>query len=221
MPIINMVYKKKKWWKPWANTIAYYPLTSETTVNDMSGNWHNLTASWTQDFWVHWWVDSVSFNWTQTLTASWLLPWTATQELTINQRFYIVSIPSDVDGKIWWTEKSSNSAYAKWTTPEWMWLNMWSSELYTWVQPIWKWVFSSQSIKDWYANWTILWDGINYSQTSTGAVNLNNIGTNFTLGNSSNRRLSCYVSNVIIENKARTAQEIANYYNLTKSNYGL
>jgi len=41
MPIINMVYKKKKGWKPWANTIAYYPLKENS--NDLSWNWNNGT----------------------------------------------------------------------------------------------------------------------------------------------------------------------------------
>ena len=45
MPIINMVYKKKKWWKPWANTLAYFPLTDNE--NDVLGN-YTLPISWTK-----------------------------------------------------------------------------------------------------------------------------------------------------------------------------
>ena len=31
-------------WEPWADTVAYYPLTSTTTNTDQSGNWHTLTT---------------------------------------------------------------------------------------------------------------------------------------------------------------------------------
>lgn len=35
----------EEWRKPWANTVAYRPLNSTTTVNDMSGNGYNLTQT--------------------------------------------------------------------------------------------------------------------------------------------------------------------------------
>ena len=46
MPILNMVYYAAEWggwWKPWANTIAYYDF--ENNLNDTSGNWNNATWS--------------------------------------------------------------------------------------------------------------------------------------------------------------------------------
>lgn len=40
-----MVYKKKKWWKPWANTILYLPM--ETDYQDHSSNQYTMTLnSW-------------------------------------------------------------------------------------------------------------------------------------------------------------------------------
>ena len=48
-------------WKPWSNTIAYYPLTSTTTVNDMSGNNRNLTNH-SVSFNTYDWVNCAYFN---------------------------------------------------------------------------------------------------------------------------------------------------------------
>ena len=44
------------WWQPWVNTLAYYPLDSINTVNDLSWNNHTLTNNWIT-FWTYNWVD--------------------------------------------------------------------------------------------------------------------------------------------------------------------
>ena len=55
MPIINIVYEEHKWWKPWANTIAYYKF--DWNLNDSSGNNRNLSmytgsfSYWTLSSW--------------------------------------------------------------------------------------------------------------------------------------------------------------------------
>ena len=46
---------------PWSSTIAYYPLNSSTTVNDMSGNGYTLTNDWAS-FWTYGWVDCAYFG---------------------------------------------------------------------------------------------------------------------------------------------------------------
>lgn len=62
MPIINMVYKKKKWWKPWANTLLYLPL--ESNITDQSWNSRSTSAT-NVSFTTVWWLASASIpsNW--------------------------------------------------------------------------------------------------------------------------------------------------------------
>ena len=67
MPIINLVYEEPREWKPWANTIAYYPLTSVSTVNDMSGNNKTLTNYNNVQFWTYNGVDCCYCNGTNRL----------------------------------------------------------------------------------------------------------------------------------------------------------
>ena len=64
MPIINMVYKKKWKWKPWANTILYLPLESD--VVDESGKGRTTSATsvtfttvggiQSAHVWTTWWI---------------------------------------------------------------------------------------------------------------------------------------------------------------------
>ena len=62
-------------WQPWANTVAYYPLTSTTTVNDLSGNGYTLSTHDTlPTFWIYQWVDCASFN-SNSLKTSSVNPW--------------------------------------------------------------------------------------------------------------------------------------------------
>lgn len=55
---------RPSWWQPWANTIAYYPLTTSSTVNDMKWTWplYNLTNNGNATFWTYGWVDCVYIN---------------------------------------------------------------------------------------------------------------------------------------------------------------
>jgi len=83
MPIINMVYKKKKGWKPWANTIAYYKF--DWNLNDSSGNNHNFSGTnMTVTYWtLSWWAKYIHFpNWAWANTQSWM-PY-STSSYTIN-----------------------------------------------------------------------------------------------------------------------------------------
>ena len=60
--LFNSVYGGKWWWgwKPWANTIAYYPLTAN--ANDYSGNWYNATNSGVTFSETNWWYFSAVKN---------------------------------------------------------------------------------------------------------------------------------------------------------------
>ena len=59
---MSAVYKWEdlvRWWKPWANTVAYYPLKED--ANDYSGNNRNGTAS-NVNFTTLNWIECAYFN---------------------------------------------------------------------------------------------------------------------------------------------------------------
>ena len=67
-----------------------------------------------------------------------------------------------------------------------------------------------------YINWNLI-----HSQSYSNSATSWNLFLNGTGNYSSNYYTSWRISELIIENKARTATEISNYYNWTKANYGL
>ena len=228
MPILNMIYWATwggGWWKPWANTLAYYPLTSTTTVNDESGNSLNLTNSNTQ-FWTYNWVDCAYFNGTNaglrqdTLTTSYI--WT-----TFTWSAFIcpystwdiaVSTMSNVGTKsqiVLQVNKSRNKfAYN---------LGDWSN----WIDIDYS---STVSANTWY-HLVITHDS---SNNVIGYLNWNQVvaSTWWVWQTTTNFWIWCYVysnneiyygkgyvSNVVLENKVWSAQEVSDYYDQTKSNY--
>ena len=65
---------------------------------------------------------------------------------------------------------------------------------------------------------------MNWTQVSTWSSTITFISTVLCIGGGSwtssvDNFFNGYMSDVIIENKVRTAQEISDYYNATKSNY--
>lgn len=232
MPIINMVYKKKKWWKPWANTIAYYPLTSTTTVNDLSGNGYTLTQNTWVTFQNNQWVSSARIYGTD---GSWFSFWLTQSSLstaaiwtvfTLNYywlaEWYIRAWSSI---RVWWWKWFNASLF-------WVWVgnnnanaemlnssigtigssekitnnirynlcftyNNWQEKLYLNGVEVASWTYTIASSSD-----TIFWIGVSFGRDNYYASRW------------------C-ASNVILENKARTAQEVADYYNSTKANYWL
>lgn len=55
----------ESWWKPNANTLAYYPL--DWSLNDESWNWLNLTSSWLS------WETLSSWRKVASVTNTWYL----------------------------------------------------------------------------------------------------------------------------------------------------
>jgi hypothetical protein len=94
MVIMNLVYGVNWWWgwwwQPWANTIAYYPL--ETDTNDYSWNGYNLTPS----------------NITYTTLSSWLKVATFNGSNSKAQTFSFYSA--------WWDFTVSMWIYGDWLT---------------------------------------------------------------------------------------------------------
>ena len=200
------IYVWNNEWLPGENTIAYYPLTSTSTVNDMktSGTKYNLTNYNNVQFWTYHWVDCANFSGNSMILYNSSNP-SISWDFTLNVRCWVNNTSSTVQR----------------------------------VLQIWQ--FAGQNIYIWVANWYIDWtnltvspgqrNNIIYSRSWSSLwlyVNSNWITVSNTvnwtwlyIGRSDGNQFSFYwnISEAIIEDKARTAKEVQNYYNSTKANY--
>ena len=188
-------------WKPNENTVAYFPFSEDA----LDVTWNNtLTNNWTQDWLWRKFSSASVIN-----TVSWTVGY-INYRLKINtaltgNKWICVSgqkgtgyYPSHNESRM--TQKIfvwNDSSYWLWWTVTylpsyWTWHNL--SYWYDWTKTIY-------SI-DW-VTWTLYnWEGYHFDNAF-----LVSEGADVT------------ISNLILETVARTAEEIADYYNYTKSNY--
>lgn len=205
------------WWAPWANTIAYRPLNSTSTINDMKWHWtaYNLTASWNPSYWTLW----VTLTW-QKLG----LPSIPEQAKTVccwlkinswNTWTYAAVYDLQISGSILWRiwTKSGNNVFIaqsdKPSTKQWSLSNRddWKRKLlcFTW----------DNNVCTLYINWQQEGTVNSWSSMPWQPIV-------WVMGWTINEwTQNCDISEFIIESVARTAQEVSDYYNLTKWNYWL
>lgn len=208
-------------WQPWANTLAYYPLTSTSTVNDMSGNNRNLTNNWSTTFWTYWGISCASMNW---YLYNWSLSWTLTT-LTMSCWFWEISKGKNYYLFMWlkswtsWTDTNNLFFMYEWEgrpSGTWFGLQYWESwSINSWTATS-KWAWH---------NWVITWDWsvikayLDGTQVATRnrttAVARNTIMLWW--GSFADK----YMSEAIYENVCWNAQKVSAYYNQTKWNYWL
>lgn len=215
------VYIWNDTWLPNKNTVAYFPFENDTL--DHSWKWTIVTASWTPTksdiwYWFSWWTYIKT-----TLSESsliWTLPYT------------IIMWAKWVSWTTWLTNYSPlyTTTYYSWWTYSWSEWRLWSSNVfytsrYWSEQPLtlnWsdstKWnllVFVlSWNSQDIYQNWQLIWQWTaSYRMSASSSFSFPS--------NSSDswRNKGTRLSNVIIENTPRTAEQVAWYYNQTKSQY--
>lgn len=211
-------------WAPWANTVAYYPLNSTTTVNDMSWNNKNLTNYNNVPFWTYQWVSCASFNGSSQYLGLWA-------KFTLWNTYTVLS---------WYWHNSWNNGmvYCQWASSSlypslwlWYWVNSSKVSVHSWTGGSNTRITSTVSSNNW--KW-VLWVFVfnngtarlyeNNTQTVSGSLSAPwTWWENFYvwMWRAWYNYFSGLISNLIIENKARTAQEISNYYNSTKSKYWL
>lgn len=213
---------RPSWWKPWANTVAYYPLTSTTTTSDESWNGYDLSDYWTTTTFVT--KDGVScaymdgstnllYNSTLTDTFIWQT-FTVSYWITDTNQWAVTAV---VDNPYnWW-----GLYYEPWIAGgrlRWEFLNNWTPVR----------LMPNVTATSWWHHilMTHASDGsaaifYDWEQKATGNCSLWFGGWQFTIWwvVSIPAYFVGYFSNVILENKARTAKEVSDYYNLTKWNY--
>ena len=192
---------------PWVNTVLYMPLEWNTT--DMSLNPKTITNDWNA------WYSTISsglqvlnLTWSQYLSTS-LDIWTT---FTVN--FYLYLSWTTIQ-MIWSYGPDSNLwlFHSGWDLVTWSWNNIAipSFNLNSWHLIT---IVNSWSERKTYMDWTLK-STFNISITYT-SWKIFYIGSN----NTSFKTTWMY-SKFILENKARTAQEISDYYNATKATYGI
>lgn len=247
MAIFNSVYKSfKQWWQPWVNTLGYWPLTSTTTTSDESGNNLNLTnageAIWETVDWISCMycngnVSGTGYVYTTALT-------TPPTDITINIRakasndwtweyarwLFDTNFGYLPEWNNWirWEFYSGNGYPYVLVGNWWDWCP-WSFNEFDYTGVIYS-AIQSRTLwtvtYDWsthdvaiYRNWVLA-----TSWTISAHIPTTWWTDNFTLwigwrDHAVNRRWKWWISKTILESKARTAQEIADYYDQTKWDY--
>lgn len=207
-------------YKPGVNTVAYYPLNSMTAVNDMSWNSRDLINN-NVAFQTFWWVDCWYFNTSSYVYRnSSLFTWNPVFTVSLYAR--AISF-SNINARSLWGIWGPYYNYS-------FWLFYWSdtatllcvwarqNDKGTWYAGDTNWHHIVFAYSSW--NWTIYvdWSKI---YTWTRSPNIQNsktvIWANVILGD----WFDWYISEFIVENRARTSDEIATYFNKTKANYWL
>ena len=220
MAIFNTVYGGEWKWKPWANTIAYYPLN--WNLNDSSGNWYNSIASW-------WTLSYPSNKYLQ--LSSWysrfqspLWWWVLTSELTIsvwekdipyNSENTIFCIWVDGISGSWWCYRLlwNNWGYKVWTTNGITWIE-------TSVYPTTSWIWHHLVAILKPSNYIKIYIDGTLKETKTISYNPRNPWWYMALWQTTtSQSISWYLDEIILENKERTAEKISKYYKSTKWNY--
>ena len=207
-----------QWWQPWPNTVAYYPLTSVSTVNDMSWNSHTLTNS-NVTFGVNQWVDCAVSSGSNYLYANITsIPlWSSARTMSV--WVYINSMTNSAEYNT--IGYGTNGAHESFQLYQSGYNNISLRLYYDDALASWN--------SDWYQNWINImatYDGstarlyVNWEQKATSNVSLSTSWSTFYIWkhfvpNGTN----WYISEVIIEDKCWTAQDISNYYDQTKWDY--
>lgn len=207
-------------WEPWANTIAYYPLEIDT--NDYSGNNRNLTNSWVLFVNNIWWATIPIWYWDGWDRAyrTWDYQLSAWYTLSLRQKALSSSTQFIFDMR-------NNNQYWQWfylmvengnfsvrqqisSSSEEEFNRGWDSNRNHWVLT---WTGSVWTV---YFNWTQVKQASIANSINTTNWTVLSLWTRYSWATSP---FTWYISKMIIENVAWTADEIADYYNQTKANY--
>ena len=225
-------------WNPWANTLLYLPLESD--IKDYSWNnrdvstnsWMTQSTVWGKACYVvgnTWWINL----WTWAL--SWIKP--STNQFTFSLRINVSSTSSPNRCYFEWAVYNQYRLYLgrEYNTkkPRFLVIKNNADNMTVMNNAAWdnQWSLITFTINDgtvnFYINWVkdshypITWVDNHWFGTRTSTSEQWIWLFNIRDWLSSNGAANCAVSNCIMESVARTAQEVANYYNQTKSNYGL
>lgn len=214
---------------PWVNTLAYYPLDSINTLNDMKWSWtaYNLINTGSVTFGVNAGVDCASFDgW----VSSWLYNYSLSLGVPVAQTVLVWIYITRWDSsnyfqtiyRIWYTNNAQlwtwynnnfNGGWPVLSLSQW-----WATES----------VASGSLLNQWHlltnvSNWTSSIQYIDWVQyqTLTNTLSATQVGIYVWRASGTNDNLTWYLSNLIVEDKVWAPQEISDYFDATKSGYGI
>ena len=210
--LINTVTPSKFPRKPWENTILYLPMTSNFDDATWNNTMSNSGATIVDLNWVKCWYfnskrltcSASSLN-TMTKTMSvwvyitgdsnWWIIW-SNHKWTWSWDYLIISSSRLIYEAIYWTSNSKDIIYNNSISKNW-----WHHICVAWTNM--------------YLDNTLVWSNSNMWTFSSWY--------SYTIWQQNNWDNSYiwYMSKLIVENVARTADEISDYYNSTKSTYWL
>lgn len=198
---------------PWA--VAYYPLTQNG--NDYSWNWNHLTTVWTITYSNQWaetalWPSNYLYNANPTNIPIWNSPRTYAFWAYVTTNGYPVYIWWNSAGQAFIVNYRTSSQWHL-TTFSYDWTrltrpaNWWYCHVCTYDWSTWKWYVNNSEIYSWSIT----------TNTTTGIWVFNNI----TWTDSGASNFSWKVWHLAIIGRVRTATERTDYFNQTKSLYGI
>ena len=228
-PLINHwfigTWHKELGRRPWVNTIAYYPLKWD--LNDYSGNGYNAESSWGTITYPN--NKYADFSAAYARFPNGYSSGTTTDDITISLWARDITssqwegnmfvMGQDWFGDWWWAlirAVNSNNDYSAYIVTWWAMQTTSAYNVSSWV-----WHHFVETVSptnremkfyiDWVLKETV---SINSSMRIDGKSAIGKVG-NYT------HNVNWDISEIINERKARTAQEILDYYNQTKANYWL
>ena len=239
----NEQIKTEFWWKPWANTIAYYKLESD--INDYSWSWRNWTIrAWSLSYWTSGWTKQVAFFNRNTVFSIPNIAWTySTYTFNVWCKPTWTDFWQEIFDNVW--TNNTNNVYLNFngsTSTQEQW-SSWRKNFAFQYRPWWwsssyatpRWT-ADLSINTWY-NVCVIWNSswvklyLNWSKigevSNTWTIILNNYSSWVwwawiwwrlsTLQNF----FRWYLSEFIFENVNWSESDLVKYVNKTKSKYGL
>lgn len=219
-------------WQPWANTIAYYPLISD--IKDYSWNWHNGTIIWNSgSFETIWWKQAYKF---------WYSWWGSSSgmDTRIDTWVQISTLPITLVARYYWlggSDRQTIISNSSWNNSRCYAIRNWVPRIYidngtgsdrntgqNLSTGVWSNIIAviQSGATQLYINWQL--KNSNSSWTNYSTNNTFKIGYLWLQDTAIwyyHYWWNGYLADVILEDKARTAEEVADYYNQTKGNYGL
>ena len=207
----------KQRWQPWANTVAYYEF--DWNLNDSSGNDRNMSLyAWTVTYWTTTWGKKYAYFNSST--------WTNQIQIPINWDFTVLMwVNPQTDFGNSWThsmldiQTDQSHWYLRWLNTV---VISQGTDIYTQLYTESRYLLANsydstnnQLLK--YIDGNYKWTGSNTWILGNQKMKLNQIWDT----NSTTYSNNAYYSELIIEDKAWTEQEILDYYDQTKSLYGI
>lgn len=208
-------------WQPWANTLLYMPMNSVSQEIDQSGNNVPTSNSWVT-FWTYQWVDCGYFNRSHIqITTPFVIPGNITILCWCYNTWYYYS---STDWKVFDARNNSSTVLMWYTNNNNMWYFSYNqTNLISGDKSQNEWVLAVVTVdSSWNATIYTKWANSDTSTTDSRTwasftPTYMNVWNEW--NNGADRYFLWGLSNLIVEDKVRTAQEVADYYNQTKWNY--